>query len=80
MVLVVGAEVLRKMIDAVSQTNDLHVRAAGVLLIDLEGLGISGSSCEAHVRFDIRQPGGEVHLWFVERRAKHGKWSWQADI
>src|SRR5262249_10211857 len=77
MILLVGAEVLREVVDAVSQTNNLHVRAASVLLVDLEGRNVC--RCDlAHVWFQIRQPGGEVHLWFVEEGAKHRKQSWQA--
>ena len=79
MVLVVGAEVLREVVDTVGQTNDLHVRAAGVLLVDLEGLEVC-SNCLAHVWFDARQPGGEVHLWIVERGEKHRRCGWQANI
>ena len=65
MIFSMALEVFGQLRDPAGEERNLHVRAAGVLLIDLEGLGV-GSSYLAHLGFDTRQPGGEVHFWYVE--------------
>lgn len=56
----VFAQMLGQVVDAVSEACDLHVCAACVLLMKLEGLAIDGCGF-AHSIVWARLPGGKVH-------------------
>ena len=49
MILDVGLEVLGELVDALGEERDLHISAAGVLLVDLEALKVLGLCC--HIFF-----------------------------